>query len=211
VAAHTDHQEEQRDEKLKMGEPKLLDRDTIERAFRLMGQYLLDRKAVGEIAIYGGSAILLQFDWRKVSRDVDARVTSEGSHGLVIDAAASAATRLGLPRSWLSENVAMYARRGEGEADRIPLGLYPSPERFGLRVTAAKPSYILAMKLKALERVTIDDRDYKDVVNRSIECGVFSVDELREVFRKFFPDEDLPPRAALRFEELASDIRAKLR
>jgi hypothetical protein len=193
-----------------MDEPKLLDRETIGRAFRLMGQYLLDRKALGEIAIYGGSAILFQFDWRKASRDVDARVTSERSHGLVIDAAANAATQLGLPRSWLSENVAMYARRGEGEADRIALGLYPSPERFGLRVTAAKPSYILAMKLKALERATIDDRDYEDAINLGIECGVSSVDELREVFRQFFPDEDLPPRAALRLEELASDIRAKL-
>jgi hypothetical protein len=195
---------------LQMDEPKLLDRHTIEQAFRLMGQYLLDRKALGEIAIYGGSAILFQFDWRKASRDVDARVTSERSHGLVIDAAANAATQLGLPRSWLSENVAMYARRGEREADRISLGLYPSPERFGLRVTAAKPSYILAMKLRALERATIDDRDYEDAVNLSTECGVSSVDELREIFRQFFPDEDLPPRAAFRLEDLASDIRAKL-
>ena len=176
-----------------------------------MGQYLLDRKALGEIAIYGGSAILLQFDWRKASRDVDARVISGRSHGLIMEAAANAATQLGLPRSWLSENVAMYARRGEAEADRISLGLYPSPERFGLRVTAANPSYILAMKLKALERATSDDRDYEDALKLSIECGVSSVDELRAVFRQFFPDEDLPPRAALRLDELASDIRAKLR
>lgn len=193
-----------------MDEPKLLDRETIVKAFRLMGQYLLDRKALGEIAIYSGSEILFQFDWRKGSRDVDARVTSERSHGLVIDAAANAAVQLGLPRSWLSENVAMYARRGEGESDRISLGLYPSPERFGLRVTAAKPSYILAMKLRALERSTIDDRDYEDALNLSAECGVSSVDELREVFRQFFPGEELPARAALRLDDLASDIRAKL-
>jgi hypothetical protein len=192
-----------------MGEPKLLDRETIKRAFHLMGQYLLDRKALGEIAIYGGSAILLQFDWRKGSRDVDARITSDRSHGLVIDAAANAATQLGLSRSWFSENVAMHARQGEG--DRIALGLYPSPERFGLRVTAAKPSYILAMKLRALERMTIDDRDYEDAVKLSIECGVSTVDELREIFQQFFPGEDLPPRAALRLEESAVDVREKLR
>jgi hypothetical protein len=50
-----------------MTERKQLDRDIIEEAFRIMGQYLLDRKALGEIAIYGGSAILLQFDWRRIS------------------------------------------------------------------------------------------------------------------------------------------------
>lgn len=194
-----------------MGEPKLLDRETIEKAFRLMGQYLLDRKTLGEIAIYGGSAILFQFDWRRASRDVDARVTSDRGHGIVMDAVAYAAAQLGLPRSWLNESVAMYARRGEGEADRISLGLYPSPERFGLRVTAAKPSYIMAMKLKALERTTIDDRDYDDVVNPGVECGVCTADGLREVFRQFFPGEEFPPRAEMRLGELAEDICAKLR
>ena len=135
-----------------MGEPPYLDRAQMEEAFRIMGQYLLDRKALGEIAVYGGSAILFQFDWRKTSQDVDARVTSDGNHGLVMEAAAEAARRLGLLRSWLNESVTMYAHRGEGVGDRVLIGSYPSPERCGLRVTAAKPAYILAMKLGALER-----------------------------------------------------------
>src|SRR6185436_3242175 len=117
-----------------------LDRAKIEEAFRIMGQYLLDRKALGEIAIYGGSAILFQFDWRKTSRDVDARIISVGNHGLVIEAVREAAKRLGLPSSWLDESVAMYARRGEENSDRIVVGIFPSPERFGLRVMAAKPA-----------------------------------------------------------------------
>src|SRR5208283_5058730 len=129
-----------------MTESTLLDRAMIEKAFRLMGQYLLDRKALGEIAIYGGSAILFQFDWRKTSQDVDARIVSDDSHGLVIQAVREAAKRLGLSASWLNESVAMYARPGEGHIDRVLIGLYPSPERFGLRVMAAKPAYILAMK-----------------------------------------------------------------
>jgi hypothetical protein len=194
-----------------MDEPRLLDREMIEKAFRMMGQYLLDRKALGEIAVYGGSAILLQFEWRRASRDVDARVTSDSSHGLIMAAAANAAEHLGLPRSWLSENVAMYARRGEREADRILVGLYPSPERFGLRVTAAKPPYLLAMKLKALERTTSRDRDYNDAVRLAIECGVSTIDGLHAVFRQFFPDEKIPPRAEIRFAKLAEDIGAKLR
>ncbi len=193
-----------------MAEPKLLDRKMIEQAFWLMGQYLLDRKTLGEIAIYGGSAILFQFEWRQASRDVDARVTSDRSHGVVMAAADYAAAELGLPKSWLSESVAMYARRGESEADRISLGLYPSSERFGLRVTAAKPSYILAMKLKALERTTIDDRDYDDAVNLGAECGVPTAEGLREVFKQFFPDEELPPKAKMRLEALAEAIRVKL-
>jgi hypothetical protein len=191
-----------------MTERKKLDREVVEEAFRIMGQYLLDRKALGEIAIYGGSAILLQFDWRRTSEDVDARVLS-GNHGLVIGAAAEAARQLELPRSWLSESVAMYARKGEAAGDRILVGTYPSPERVGLRVVAAKPSYMLAMKLGALERSTADDRDFADAVQLGMACGVNTVDGLRETFRRFFPDHVLPPAAEQRLRELASTIQAK--
>ncbi len=193
-----------------MTERQQLDRAKIEEAFRIMGQYLLDRKTLGEIAIYGGSAILFQFDWRKTSVDVDARVTSERNHGIIIDAVHEAARQLNLPRSWLNESVAAYTRRGETDADRIVVGLYPSPERFGLRVTAAKPEYILAMKLKALERVTADDRDFQDAVRIGAECGITSVDQMLNVFQRFFGNEELSVTARLRLSELIEAIQARL-
>jgi hypothetical protein len=194
-----------------MNDRQPLNRAKIEEAFRIIGQYLLDRKTLGEIAIYGGSAILFQFDWRKTSLDVDARVTSERNHGIIIDAVHEAAKQLHLPRSWLNESVTIYARRGEGDADRILVGLYPSPERFGLRVTAAKPEYILAMKLKALDRVTADDRDFQDAVGLGIECGVTTIDRMRDEYRKFFGSEELPTTAQLRLSALIEAIRARLR
>jgi len=169
-----------------MNDRQQLNRAKIEEAFGIIGQYLLDRKTLGEIAIYGGSAILFQFDWRKTSLDVDAGVTSERNHGIIIDAVHEAAKQLHLPRSWLNESVTIYARRGEDDADRILVGLYPSPERFGLRVTAAKPEYILAMKLKALDRVAADDRDFHDAVGLGIECGATTIDQMHDAHRKFF-------------------------
>jgi hypothetical protein len=187
-----------------------LGRARIKDAFRIMGQYLLDRKTLGEIAIYGGSAILLQFDWRKTSIDVDPRVIGAGNHGLIVDAIHEAARRLDLPRSWFNDSVVMYARRGEGDADCVLIGLYPSPERFGLRVMAAKPAYILAMKLRALERVTADDRDYQDAVELAVECGARPVDDLKEVVRKFFGNEALLFATELRLEQLAKAVGASL-
>jgi hypothetical protein len=186
-----------------------LDRTRIEQAFRIMGQYLLDRKVLGEIAIYGGSAILFQFDWRKTSQDVDARVISDSNHGLVIEAVREAAKRLALSQSWLSESVSVYTRRDEGVADRVFVGVYPSPERFGLRVTAAQPAYILAMKLSALERSTADDRDYQDAINLALECEVRTVDELHSIFHRFFPDQELSPVAELRMRDVALAVQVR--
>jgi hypothetical protein len=71
---------------------------------------------------------------------------SSSHHGLITRASEEAAKRLGLPRSWLNETVAMYTRPGEDVSDQTFVGVYPSPERVGLRVVAAKPKYLLAMK-----------------------------------------------------------------
>jgi hypothetical protein len=165
-----------------MNGTKELDREKIEEAFRIMGQYLLERNALGEIALYGGSAILFQFDWRQSSQDVDARIISAESRGLVTEAAEQAAKQLDLPRSWINESVAMYARRLEQKGDRLFVGVYPTPARVGLRVVAAKPSYILAMKLNALERSTADDRDFQDAVQLSAACGATTIEGLRDIY-----------------------------
>jgi hypothetical protein len=188
---------------------RALDRAKIEEAFRVMGQFLLDRKVLGEIAIYGGSAILFQFDWRRTSDDVDARIISASHHGLIVRAVEEAARRLDLPRSWLNESVAMYARREEEDSDRTFVGVYPSPERVGLRVVAAKPDYILAMKLNALERSTVDDRDFRDAVDLGAARGIRTVEALRDVFRRFFPDQEPPAAAELRFHEVARAIQSR--
>lgn len=80
--------------------PKVLDADTMRLGFTIMGQYLRDRKTLGEIAVFGGSAIILQFEWmRKGTNDVDAVITSVGNHGMVQAASDEAARQLGLDRS----------------------------------------------------------------------------------------------------------------
>jgi hypothetical protein len=102
----------------------------------------------------------------------------------------------------------MYTRLPEQAGDRTFVGVYPSPERVGLRVVAAKPAYILAMKLAALEHATADDRDFEDAVNLSIACSVSTIDELAR-FRSFFPNQALPPAAELRLGDIVRAIRSR--
>ncbi len=88
-----------------------------------MGAFLRDNKTVGEIVVYGGGAILLQFHWRLSTQDVDAMVVSDGDHGLVRRAADQAAAELGLERSWLSEAVARYTSPEGDKIDPAPAPL----------------------------------------------------------------------------------------
>ena len=67
------------------------------------------------------------------------------------------------------------------------------------------------MKLKALDRVTADDRDFQDAVGLGIECGVTRIDQMHDVYRKFFGSEELPTMAQFRLSALIKAIRARLR
>lgn len=187
---------------------KTLGLDEIERAFSIMGEFLRERKTIGEIAVYGGSAIMLQFDWRGSTRDVDAVVVSGASHGLVRQAADRAARDLGLERSWLSEAVAQYKSAKNDSDGLIAVGMYPKSGVPGLRVNAARPEYLLAMKLAALQRAARDDRDFEDSKMLAAGLGVHTPEALESLYDKFFPADPLAVRARLRLSELALAIQA---
>lgn len=175
-------------------------------AFDIMGKFLRDRKTLGEIAVYGGSAILLQFDWRVGTQDVDAVIVSDGNHGIVRQAADFAAQTLGLERSWLSEAVAQYASASAKTGDLTFVGLYPEAGVPGLRVSAARPEYLLAMKVSALQRATAQDRDFSDLVRLAGAIGAETQEQIEAVYRDFFPDQALSPRSRLRLPEVVRAI-----
>jgi hypothetical protein len=55
-----------------------LTKDIIERAFDAMGQMAAERGLVIEIAVYGGSCLILASDIRGTSGDVDAVFLNDG-------------------------------------------------------------------------------------------------------------------------------------
>jgi hypothetical protein len=172
-----------------------LTREAIEDAFREMGEILVRQRKVGEIAVYGGAAILLQFDATFATRDVDAVI--EGAHGAVQSAAQEVARRRDWPTGWLSEAVSAYLPRNR---DLRSHASYPSESRVGLRVYVAPPEYILAMKLAALR---VRSRDLEDAAMLARETGRTTAEALRDLHARFFPDQPLDPRRAATVEEVA--------
>lgn len=183
--------------------------ETIMKAFDVMSRYLRERNIVGEIAIYGGTAILLQFPWRKATEDVDATFPAEESESSVKDAAAYAALHLQLPGDWLNNSVGSFTPETESDEFFLLHGDYPRGESPGLRVFMAKPEYLCAMKLKALTRESYDDKDFNDVVGLAIAAGVENAKQLTDLFAYFFPEESLDPVAAARIPEAIDAIIAR--
>ena len=103
-------------EQVSADEP-LLDRTAIEAAFRRLGDGLARRGVVADLYVFGGAAMALVYDTRRVTRDIDAIFNP---HGVVIEEANAVAAELGLPRWWLNEQASVYvAPGGDATARRI--------------------------------------------------------------------------------------------
>lgn len=183
---------------------KRLDKDTIVKAFEIMGRYLKDRDVVGEVAIYGGTAILFQFEWRRSTEDVDAVIRTPESEIQVKLAAGYAGTVLDLPDDWLNNDVGGFTPDEEGDDFFLPLGSYPSGETPSLMVALAKPEYLCAMKLAALKRPNVGDKDFDDALRLALEAGIGTAEELQRLYKAFFPNDELDPMAAERLPELVA-------
>ena len=118
----------------------LLGRAEIERAFTALGDRLARRGVVADVFVVGGAAMALAYDAARVTRDVDAVFKP---HGIVLEEARKVADDLGLPYWWLNEQASVYIS-GKEDASRRRVFDHP-----GLRVMAASPAHVFAMKARA--------------------------------------------------------------
>jgi len=130
----------------------------------------------------------LAYDAARVTRDVDARFVP---HGIVVEEARHVADDLGLPYWWLNEQASVYI---SGKDDPGKRRVFDHP---GLRVMAASPDHIFAMKALAARTRDIDDlRLLADIV------GVESADAALRICAEFYPDEPVSRRSAAVLREL---------
>jgi predicted nucleotidyltransferase len=173
-----------------VGDP-LLDRAAIEDAFRRLGDRLARRGVVADLYVFGGAAMALAYDARRSTRDIDAVFQP---HGVVLDEARAVADELGLPQWWLNEQASAYvAPGGDTNAPRV----FDHP---GLRVSAASPEHLLAMKVLAARR-----RDAEDIRFLVKHLNLTTVEEVLGLCAEVFPDEEVPARARLVLEDAFGD------
>lgn len=166
----------------------LMGRVDLERAFTALGDRLVRRGVVADLFVVGGAAMAMAYDATRVTRDVDALFKP---HGVVLEESRAVADDLGLPQWWLNEQASVYV---SGKDDPGKRRVFEHP---GLRVMAASPHHIFAMKALAARTRDVDD------LRRLAELAdVHSVDDALERCRDFYPDEVVSPRALGVLEDL---------
>jgi len=166
----------------------LLGRAELERAFTVLGERLVRRGVVADVFVVGGAAMALAYDATRVTRDVDSLFVP---HGIVLEEARNVAEDLGLPPWWLNEQASVYIS-GKDDPDKRRVFDHP-----GLRVTAASPRHVFAMKALAARTRDVDDlRVLAEII------GVESADAALQICAEFYPDVAVSPRSAAILQEL---------
>ena len=180
-----------------------MNKSTIYQALRRLGELAESEGLILEITIYGGVAMMLNFDSRVVTKDVDAilRPHEEG-----VRLAERVGRELGLSEGWLEDNVRLFLSNElvERESRIAPLALPKELKNLpGLRFTVPSPRYLIAMKSRSLRRSlpgVEGDRD--DLIVLFRHENIRSADTVEEILEAYFLDYLLDDRARHTVETL---------
>jgi hypothetical protein len=178
------------------------DRQLLEEALHELGRRAQEEGKTIEIAIYGGSALMLTYDWRHATRDVDA--VFEADKATVKRLAAAIAEDKGWDANWLNDGVKSFLSAGDSrpEAKRL-FRTYPSESAPGLRVMIASPAYLFAMKCRAMRLGGVEENaDIADIRHLSRELGLTNARDALALVSAFYPDRLIAPKTRFGREEI---------
>jgi hypothetical protein len=167
------------------GRDALLDAfDRIGRAAALAGTKL-------QIAVYGGSALMLASNFRFATEDVDVSVLEHPLPGWLAVVVDKIAKANGWQKDWFNDAVVFHlSSLADNARDHLEFGTFPrdgtSP---GLVVLVPSAEYLLALKLKAA-RVTDPIRgetERLDILNLMKVLGISTAEEAIAVLGRYFP------------------------
>jgi hypothetical protein len=152
-----------------------MDKEQMISALSRLNEKLQGSDETGEIILFGGAVMCLVFGSRGYTRDIDAVFEPKGS---IYTYAREVAQEEGLPLNWLNDGVKGF--------------LYVKPETdlvmqlSNLRVLAAKPEYILAMKCFAARLDTDDLHDAKVLVDH---LALRDRNEVLDIVEQYIPSK----------------------
>lgn len=192
-----------------MSRRKVFDRAALEEALRELGRRAHAAGRIVEIAVYGGSAILLTLDSRPATRDVDA--VFEKDKDFVRRIAVQMAEDFGWDPDWLNDGVKGWLSNAENDPGaKTLIGTYPSEEQPGLRVFVPKPEYLFAMKCRAMRIGGVSgSQDVEDIRRLARAIGVHSAQEALELVEAFYPSHRIEPKTQFGLEEIFAQLEGK--
>jgi hypothetical protein len=168
-----------------------LDRDKLLAAFDEIGRAAIAAGTRLEIAVYGGSALMLAGNFRYNTEDVDIAAIERPWPAWLREVVNRLAREMGWMEDWLNDGVAFHlSALADRASDHLEFGTFPRDGGpVGLIVYVPTAPYMLALKLKAM-RINDPGRGEQerlDVLNLMRVLGIRTIDEAIGILARYFP------------------------
>ena len=174
----------------------------IEKALRRMGELAFEDGVQLEISIYGGTAMMLAYDRRAITKDVDAVVIPSNRAARYIR---QVAREFSLHERWLNDDVRIYL----GTRGRTRL-LEKFSDNPGVRVDVATAGYLLAMKALACRDALPGYRgDLEDLEWLIDKMNIRNVEEIQKHIDRYYEHDAISLDNIKILEQIIAKVRQK--
>jgi hypothetical protein len=175
-----------------------LSKSEIIAALERLNFHLSNAGVIGEICLFGGAAMVLVFNARLSTRDVDAIFKPSA---LIREMAAKIAEESGLPLEWLNDGVKGF------QADNAEITQDAVPQFSHLRIFRPSAEYLLAMKcLAARANDPETSGDKRDILTLVKHLGLKTEDQVMENLLRFFPAKRILPKTQFMIHEVIAEL-----
>jgi Nucleotidyltransferase of unknown function (DUF6036) len=180
--------------------PHKLTRDQIMAALRRLDELLHIKGVMGEVCIFGGAAMVLAFDARASTRDVDAIFVPKKE---LVTAAQQVAEEFAFASDWLNDGVKGFVS-ATGEVTSAGMPVFPN-----LRILRPTTEYLLAMKCLASRVADYDhEGDRRDVTTLVQLLGIKDTDSVCDLVTHYYKESLIPPKVRYFIEEIMLEINS---
>jgi len=167
------------------------DRDALLDAFDRIGRAAVEAGTKLQIAVYGGSALMLASNFRFATEDVDVSKLDHPLPGWLAAVVQEIADQNHWQKDWFNDGVAFHlSSLADSAADHLEFGTFPRDGTpAGLVVSVPRAEYLLALKLKAfrINDPLRGEAERLDILNLMNVVGISTVDEAIVLLGRYFP------------------------
>lgn len=176
-----------------------LTKERIIAALECLNERLTEKGVTGELCIFGGATMILAFDARESTRDVDAIFVPKKE---IYEEAEKIASEMNLPISWLNDGVKGFVS-SEGEITTEGM-----PQWENLRIMRPTTRYLLAMKCMAARVAEYDTAgDKNDIIHLCNDLGIDTTEDILSLVEDYYPTSRIPVKTQYFIEEIVSEIK----
>jgi hypothetical protein len=166
-------------------------RDALLDAFDRIGRAAVLAGTKLQIAVYGGSALMLASNFRFATEDVDVSKLEHPLPDWLAKAVKEIAADNRWQDDWFNDGVAFHlSALADGSADHLEFGTFPRDDApAGLVVSVPSAEYLLALKLKAFRIMdpTRGETERLDILNLMRVVGITTVEDAISLLGRYFP------------------------